>query len=883
MVLWASPLLNAQTTNVWTGSTSAVLTNSANYQAGSSVLADGNPLANFVFGRVNSTNRTFTIGSEFKVNRLTFENPPNGLGTFSFSGGFINFTGSSNGIFQDGSSAITISSAIKISDGPMTLGGNGSGLVTLSGSTGNDYAGKGVTKSGTSAFLITQSVTNTGTVLISGGTLAFSGTGNLASAYQLRGGVVAASGTFGRALGTTATSINFAAGSNGGFAAYGGALTVSTNLGTWGTTANSLTASSNLILGSSIADNVVTLNQSLNLGAAVRTIQLVDNAISANDAAAISGVISGTGGGLSLTGAGFLTMSGGNSYTGATTVGSAVHLTISNATGLGTIAAGTTVSSGGSLRLQGGITVGAEALNLSGTGVGAGNAGALRNISGNNSYGGDITLAADSRVNSDADTLTLGGAVGGAGRNFTVGGSGNVTMNGVIGTTTGTLTKDGAGTLTLGAANTFTGLTTVSGGSLVLSGSGSLAGAADLTASGAGLSISALGGSATSLTALSGVSGSTMTLGTKALTVGSANSSTTFAGVISGTGGSFIKTGTGTLTLSGTNTFTGGVSIQKGAVSITAGAGLGAGSTANLGVANTSSGRLIYTGTAGTLAQNINALGNGTDTIENAGSGLLTLSGTLTKNGTVLTLSGGNGGITVSGVIAGSSANSDLIVDSGTVTLTGANTYNGGTTVSAGTLIVNGNQSAATGDVTVDVGATLGGEGTIGGKAFINGNLRTGSSTAVNTVGTLTFADDIAARQDVTFGAGSTWLIDLVQGMNAASDSINAGNLEITSGAMLSFATTNAFTQKEGYTIASYSGNLSGVFYFGDADPWLNKTKRKIGEGQYSIDYGSGMNSTITLTAVPEPGTFGLLGLSLAGFFFRRLRKRRPDAAAAGE
>ena len=119
--------------------------------------------------------------------------------------------------------------------------------------------------------------------------------------------------------------------------------------------------------------------------------------------------------------------------------------------------------------------------------------------------------------------------------------------------------------------------------------------------------------------------------------------------------------------------------------------------------------------------------------------------------------------------------------------------------------------------------------------------------------------------------------------MNAASDSINAGNLEITSGAMLSFATTNAFTQKEGYTIASYSGNLSGVFYFGDADPWLNKTKRKIGEGQYSIDYGSGMNSTITLTAVPEPGTFGLLGLSLAGFFFRRLRKRRPDAAAAGE
>jgi hypothetical protein len=45
----------------------------------------------------------------------------------------------------------------------------------------------------------------------------------LASAYQLRGGVIAASGTFARTVGTAATSVNFAAGSNGGFAAYGGA------------------------------------------------------------------------------------------------------------------------------------------------------------------------------------------------------------------------------------------------------------------------------------------------------------------------------------------------------------------------------------------------------------------------------------------------------------------------------------------------------------------------------------------------------------------------------------------------------------------------------------------------------------------------------------
>ena len=41
------------------------------------------------------------------------------------------------------------------------------------------------------------------------------------------------------------------------------------------------------------------------------------------------------------------------------------------------------------------------------------------------------------------------------------------------------------------------------------------------------------------------------------------------------------------------------------------------------------------------------------------------------------------------------------------------------------------------------------------------------------------------------------------------------------------------------------------------------------------------LNSFITLTAVPEPGTFGLLGLALAGLAFLRFRKRRQEAAAA--
>ena len=176
---------------------------------------------------------------------------------------------------------------------------------------------------------------------------------------------------------------------------------------------------------------------------------------------AFSSAIGGTGHVIQA-GSGTLVFSGANTYTGSTTV-SAGNLTISNSSALGGTGSGTTVANGAALQIQGDIVVGAEALNLAGSGFS--NAGALRNLSGTNSLAGAITLAGATTIGSDAGALTLSGGISGT-QNLTLTGAGNTTISGAIATSTGTLTKNGSGTATLSAANTYSGSTTINAGTL---------------------------------------------------------------------------------------------------------------------------------------------------------------------------------------------------------------------------------------------------------------------------------------------------------------------------------------------------------------------------------------------------------------------------------
>ena len=206
----------------------------------------------------------------------------------------------------------------------------------------------------------------------------------------------------------------------------------------------------------------------------------------------LTGNVSGNGQNLTLGGAGLTTLSGNistigalakegsgrailtgtNSYDGATTVSAGV-LELRSGSALGSTVGGTTVASGGVLDLANNIVVGKEALTINGQGLSTATTGALRNTSGNNTFGGDITLGSNSRINSDAGTLTLTGNVAGAGNRLNLGGEGAMNISGSIGNVSALIMNVADGVI-LSGSNTYDGSTLVEVGTVKVRNSGAL-------------------------------------------------------------------------------------------------------------------------------------------------------------------------------------------------------------------------------------------------------------------------------------------------------------------------------------------------------------------------------------------------------------------------
>ncbi len=511
----------------------------------------------------------------------------------------------------------------------------------------------------------------------------------------------------------------------------------------------------------------------------------------------VAGVIAGTGTTLTKEGTGKLTLSGANTYTGLTTVNAGI-LSISNNTGLGTTAGGVIVASKASLELQNNITVGDEALTISGTGSASN--GALRNLSGSNTYGGLITLAAAATIKSlSGQTLTVSntGTITGAGFGLTLDGYGIGSIASIIGTGTGTLTKTEPGTWTLSGANTYSGgttysSTTISAGTLTVDGASAKAGTGTIAVGANTLNINNGATLDNAVTITSGTIGNTAgagTLATGGVTLnGAANLSSTGAGltvsavIANGTGTTVTKTGASTVTLSGANTYTGLTTVSAGTLSAANATALG---TTAAGTTVTSGASLLISSVSiGNEAVTINGTGvSGAGSLR--GSGTASLSGALTAN-TSSTV-GGSGSLTL-GAISVLDGQSLTLGTAAALNLT-TGSISGVASGSSSNLTVNTTGSVNMGVVGTDIGAV--------------------NITAANTILSTITADTIALTDSGASGA-------TLNGVLTANASNNSSALVIR---------TSKFTNSYGAgALSTPNGSSRWLVYSTNADPFNGST-----------------------------------------------------------
>lgn len=242
--------------------------------------------------------------------------------------------------------------------------------------------------------------------------------------------------------------------------------------------------------------------------------------------------------------------------------------------------------------------------------------------------------------------------------------------------------------------------------------------------------------------------------------------------------------------------------------------------------------------------------------------------------------------ITYDGLISTGSANGGAVYQSGSgiTTFTGNNSYKGETQVNAGTLVINGDQSAATGNVVVASGATLAGTGIIGGATTISGTHGPGNSPGIQT-----FASDLSYEA----GAVIDW--ELVSNTSDASgtrgtdfDGINVGGaltfngattMNFDFGGSVNFADAFWTTDGASETWSVFTG-ASSVNSIGNLSFNVNGASAP---GTFTFsDNGSDVFLNYSFSAVPEPTTFLMFGLGLGCLGFGRRRKavKKPASKA---
>jgi autotransporter-associated beta strand protein len=437
-------------------------------------------------------------------------------------------------------------------------------------------------------------------------------------------------------------------------------------------------------------------------------------------------------------GTGTLMLTGTDTYTGGTTIKLGT-LQIGNGGTTGSIIGDVTdnaslVFDRSDSVIFSGIVSGSGSLGQAGTGS--------LTLTGANTYSGGTTIS--------RGTLQLGN--GGTSGSIT----GDVTNNaslvfhrsdavnfdGIV-SGSGSLLQAGTGSLILTGANTYTGGTTISNGTLQLGNSGTTG---------------SITGDVTNNASL----------------VFHRSDAVNFDGIVSGSG-SLLQVGTGSLILTGANTYTGGTTISNGTLQL--------GNSGTIGSITgdvTNNATLVFDRSDDVT---FNGLVSGSGSLKQAGTGSLILTGANTYTGNTSISSGmlqlGNGGttgsisgdvidngalvfnrsddVTFNGIVSGSGSLNQA--GAGKLTLTGANTYAGGTTIGSGTLQI-GN------------GGTT---GSINGDVTNNGNLVFDRSDTVIFNGIVSGAGSLEQ-------AGTGTLILTGASTNTGVNLVSSGTMEIAAG-----------------------------------------------------------------------------------------------------
>jgi len=814
----------------------------------------------------------------------------------------------------------------------LTLNGANTGANTINGNISNGTSSAlSVTKSGAGTWVLSGTNTYTGATTVSAGTLSLTGTltGSGVTTSANGTGIFSESST-GVISGATGS---FTQSSNGtsvlaGNNTYGGATTV--NAGTLDIGGSSSTGSvtgSALVLGGGTLSYTTTGSGTQTFtGTTFTSGQSTINVVS-GDTVALKAINRGIGstidfgnsaGSVSTTSTGTNGILGGYAtFQGNTwAVGGGVITGLASGSYTAATAGTTAVSSTNNIDFQASNTTawaGTQTLN---------------SLRFNTSTAGTLTLSGTlidgtggilvtSAVGSNLSTITGGTLEGANGQDLVaiVNDAGGLTIGSIIANNTAStgLTKSGTGTLTLTAANTYTGATTIDAGTLILTGT--------ITSSSSSVTTVANGSGIILETNTGVISGASTTF------TQSSNGTSVLAG--NNTYGGATAVNSGTLTLSGSNSTS----------SVTVG-GLNAATVATLNINNAGAiGTGALTINAGSTIDNTSAtpvtlgtnsvafsaftfggtkdlnLGTGAVT-DSSNTGAITLNGInshLTMGTVTDTQSGTNIGLTVNGVgntltlggynISGGSAKKNLTVNgtanvaitgvvadssgsgtlstltysgTGTLALSGANTYTGGTTINSGGLMVNNTLGSGTGTgaVVVSSGATLGGTGTINTSGVASGKAVDIASNAILspsggvTTGFSHLHLTLQSGSSATLEAGSKLAFNLGSATATSDEVLVTGGTLALNGQNFSNFTFNAQsgTTSGTYTLIDSTGGITGLL-------GTSLTGTFDGGLYTGTLFLSGNDLDLTVVAsVPEPSTWAMMlgGLGLLLIIQRR-------------